>query len=317
MYLGGTKSTKELLSEGRGSILGVNELDVAVGRMAARQRSLIHREQALALGMSVRQFQARTAAGLYVRAQPRVFRVVGAPVTWEQQVLAACMSAGGGAAASHRSAAQLWGLRGVDAAPVEVTVPTDWRPSLTDVVVHRSGAVDVVRRRGIPVTTPAATLLVLGSTVDANTLGSAVEDAIFRRLTTAARLASMVERLGRPGRGGTAALRRVLEERGDEAATESVLEDMMARLLRRAGMRGFERQYWVAGVRLDFAKPEKKLGIEVNGAAFHSGAADVQRNCAKINRLLALGWRVLQFTWADVRYRADDVVGEIELAVAA
>ena len=68
----------------------MNPLDVAVAQVAARQRSLVHRDQALAPGMTVRQFQARSQLGLYVRAQRNVFRLEGRPVTWEQQVLAAC-----------------------------------------------------------------------------------------------------------------------------------------------------------------------------------------------------------------------------------
>ena len=156
--------------------------------------------------------------------------------------------------------------------------------------------------------------MVLGSVVGPATLASAAEDAIFRGLTTYERL---VEMAARSGRHGSSALRRLLEERGARAATESILEDMMVRLLRRAGIDDYERQYWVEGVRLDFARPATKLGIEVNGMAFHTGADDLQRNCRKLNRLLAVGWRVLQFTWADVRYRPDDVVAELTLAEAA
>ena len=168
-------------------------------------------------------------------------------------------------------------------------------------------------------TTAGSTLLVLGSVVDAATLESAVEDAILRRLTTPARLAEMIDRIGGPGRRGTAALRQVLEERGglDAAATESVLEDRMDRLLRRAGIDDFERQYEVGGVRLDFACPARRLGIEVDGLAFHSRADDRQRDWRKLNRLLALGWRILHFTWADLRDRPDDVLAQLAMAMAA
>ncbi len=264
--------------------------------------------------MTLRQFQTRTKSGLYVRMQPAVVRLAGAPVTWEQQVLAACMAAGPGAAASHRSAAMLWALRGFERAPVEITVPAERCPRLSDVVLHRAPTVDLVRYRGIPVTTAASTLLVLGSVVDGAVLESAVEDAILRRLTTFERL---VETAGQSGRHGSAVLRRLLAERGPGAATESVLEDEMARLLRQAGIHDFERQYEVGGVRLDFACPPRKLGVEVNGLAFHSGAGDLQRNCRKLNRLLALGWRILQFTWADIRYRPADVLAQLAMAMAA
>jgi len=292
----------------------VNPLDVAVAKVAARQRSLVHRDQTRALGMTLRQFQGRTNAGLYVRSQPNVVRMADAPVTWEQRVLAACMSAGDGAAASHRSAALLLGLRGVEQAPVEITVPGSRRPTLYDVVLHRSPATECTPRRGIPVTSPATTLLVLGAVVDDATLESAVEDAVLRRLTTVRALTDMLGRLGRSGRDGSGALRRVLEERGGGAATESILEDMMVRLLRRAGWPTPERQFRVSDVRLDLAYPARKLGIEVHGVAFHSATADVQRNAAKLNRLLALGWRILQFTWADIRYRPGSVLDQLAMA---
>lgn len=81
----------------RGSLFDVNVLDVAVARVAARQRSLVHRDQARALGMTLRQFQTRTRSGLYVRSQPNVVRLAAAPESWEQQVLAACLSVGHGA----------------------------------------------------------------------------------------------------------------------------------------------------------------------------------------------------------------------------
>jgi very-short-patch-repair endonuclease len=295
----------------------VNELDVAVAQMAARQRSLIHRDQARSLGMTLRQYQARTRSGLYVRSQPNVVRLASSPVSWGQRLLAACMSAGDGTVASHRAAALLWGLRGIEQAPVEITVPPGRRPTLYEVVVHRAAVADdeTTVRQGIPVTGPTASLVSLGAVLGPAALESAVEDALLRRLTTVKRLLAAVGQVGGPGRMGRAALRRVLEERGpDAAATESVLEDMMVRLLRAAGIDDFERQYWVGGYRLDFASPARKLGIEVNGVAFHSASDDVQRNCRKLNRLRALGWRILQFTWADLRYRPDDVLADLSLA---
>lgn len=318
MYLRGINPSKIVDVAGSWFTFRVNTIDVALAQVAARQRSLVHRDQALALGMTVRQFQARTKSGLYLREQPNVFRLAGVPVTWEQRVLAACMAAGTGAVASHRCAALLWGLRGIEQAPVEVTVPLDRRPRLTDVVVHRMAVADHATRWGIPVTSATSTLAVLGAFVDAATLESAVEHAIFRRLTSPQRLLEYLEKLGPRGVNGSAALRRVLEERGPgAAATESVLEDEVARLLRAAGIYDFERQYWVEGYRLDFAAPPIKLGLEVNGVAFHSAAIDVQRNCHKLNRLVALGWRVLQFTAADIRRRPRRVVGELSSAMAA
>jgi very-short-patch-repair endonuclease len=74
----------------------------------------------------------------------------------------------------------------------------------------------------------------------------------------------------------------------------------------------------VGRVRLDFAYPHLRLGIEADSRTWHGGRADVQRNRDKGNVLVAHGWRVLHFTWADVRRRPRDVVDAVgeELALA-
>ena len=49
--------------------------------------------------------------------------MAGAPATWHQRLMAACLVGGPGAVASHRSAGALWGLDGLAPGPIEVTVP--------------------------------------------------------------------------------------------------------------------------------------------------------------------------------------------------
>ncbi len=122
-------------------------------------------------------------------------------------------------------------------------------------------------------------------------------------------LTTTLERLGRPGRRGAAVLRALVEERDSATApTQSVLEDALLRVLRKGGLPDPVRQYAVAGVRLDFAYPLLKLGIEADSRIWHGGRTDVQRNSEKANRLVACGWRVLRFTSFDVRRRPAYVV---------
>ena len=89
-------------------------------------------------------------------------------------------------------------------------------------------------------------------------------------------------------------------------------------MLRRAGLPEPVRQHVVGGVRLDFAYPSIKLGIEADSRLWHGGRTDVQRNSDKANVLVAHGWRVLRFTWSDVRrrpaYVVDTVARELVLA---
>lgn len=278
--------------------------------IAGEQHGVVHRRQ---MALTPSQIKTRAAQGLLVPVHRNVYRVSGAPRTWEQDLAAACLAGGTAAVASHRSAALLWRLRGIERAPVEITVPRTRQPQLGRVVVHRLrelATADVTRRSGIPVTTPARTLLDLGAVASEDTVESALEDAILRGLVSFDHLRRTLERAGAQGRDGTAVLRRLLDERDpDTEPTESVLEDMLVRVLRGAGLPAPLRQHWIraAGyrpIRIDLAYPEQRVAIEADSRLFHSGRADLQRDSAKRNLLVALGWRPLAFTWDDVLRRS-------------
>ncbi|HEX2023753.1 MAG TPA: hypothetical protein VHF00_03560 [Acidimicrobiales bacterium] len=295
-------------------------IDVTVNRLAARQYSLAHRQQVLDVGMTARQIQARLNAGWLVPVHQSVYRVGDGAPPPEQPVMAACLATRG--VASHRSAGVLWGLRGIQAPVAEITLLGDRRRPLPGVRVHRTGMlepIDVSRVRRIPVTTPARTLLDLGAVAAAEVVESALEDALMRRLVSFDLLARTLERLGGPGRSGAGVLRALVEERDPATApTQSVFEDAVLRVLRKAGLPEPVRQHTVAGVRLDFAYPLHRLGIEADSRIWHGARTDVQRNSDKANRLLAHGWRVLHFTWFDLRHRPEYVVACVarELALA-
>jgi very-short-patch-repair endonuclease len=300
----------------------VKPIDVAFNRLAARQYSLAHRQQALDLGMTRRQIQARLDAGWLLPMHRSVYRLPGSPASPEQSLLGACLAAGDGAVASHRSAARLWSLRGVEDAPTEITVAGPRHLRLPGVVIHSTGRLDPIdrfRRAGIPVTTPARTLLDLGSVVPAWVVEPALEDALMRRLVTFQLLTNTLERLGGSGRRGAAVLRTLVEERDPATApTQSMLEDLLFRVVRRGGLPAPLRQYEVAGVRLDGAYPEFRLGLEADSRIWHGARVDVQRNTDKANILLAHGWRVLRFTMFDLTRRVPYVLGSIgtQLALA-
>lgn len=66
--------------------------------------------------------------------------------------------------------------------------------------------------------------------------------------------------------------------------------------------------------RLDFAYPSLKLAIEVDGYAWHWDPDRVAADHARRNRLLAQGWRVLVYTWVQIRDHPDEVACEIRAA---
>src|SRR5678815_1231604 len=51
--------------------------------------------------------------------------------------------------------------------------------------------------------------------------------------------------------------------------------------------------------RFDFAWPEIKLAVEIEGQGRHQTFIGFRRDCDKYNEALALGWRVLRFPAAD------------------
>src|SRR5204863_7233544 len=128
-------------------------MDAEIRRIAAGQMGLVSREQALTACLSPGQIARHVRTGRWQRVQPNVYRVAGAPVTWEQRILAAVLSAGPSAVASHLSAAALWAFRQVTPDWAEITVDAG-RPRLTGILVHRVDKfpdADRCEVRGIPV----------------------------------------------------------------------------------------------------------------------------------------------------------------------
>jgi len=120
------------------------------------------------------------------------------------------------------------------------------------------------------------------------------------------------------GRHGTPRLARLASAATD--GTRSAAERVMAGLLRRAGITG-----WVPNAAItdgagligygDFTFAGLRLVIEIDGQAFHTDASRFQRDRARQNRLVAAGWTVLRFTWADLRDRPNRVTVEIRTMI--
>jgi hypothetical protein len=283
--------------------------------------ALIARWDALAFGLSVTQIHGYLEKGTWERIHRGVYRATSAPRTERQLIRAACLAAGAGATASHRSAAWLWGL--VERPPgwPEITVTTAWAPRLQRVRVHRSGDLDGTRRilrYGIPTTTPLRTLVDLGAVVAAPTLTEVVDRALATRLVTLEALTAEMNRLSRRGRRGPGRLRDVLGERGlIGAPSPSVLESRMLRVIvaHKLPVPAVEVIVGPDGdYRLDFAYLEIKLAMEVDGYSWHFTPEQLQRDHERRNKLQNNGWRVLVFTWLDVTRRPHMVAAAIHEA---
>jgi very-short-patch-repair endonuclease len=294
----------------------------ALDALARAQHGLVTGEQATThLGPSrkARWVQERRLLSV----QPGVFRLAGAPETWHQALHAAVLAAD--AVVSHRSAAELWGLMR-PAGYVEVSIPPQRRPRLRPpAVAHRIKDLRpdlAARREGLPLTDPARTIVDLGLVLPTWSVSGALNRGLATRLLTIGQAAHLREVLARRGRNGTGVVGEILERRlltggGDQSELETVLHRLIEG--HDLPLPVLQHEVWHAGrlvARIDAAYPDLQLAIEVDGYEHHSAPEAFQRDRTRQNALVALGWTVLRFTWADVVRRPTVVAGEIAAARA-
>ena len=288
---------------------------------AMRNHGLVTRDGLLA-EFTRRQIDYRVACGLLVPVHPGVYRVAGAPVTWKQHLHAACLAAGPGSAVSHRAATAWWGIDGGVPGIVEIAVPRPEWYRLDGVrQVHRATDLlehHVVVRDGIRVTTPTRSLIDLGAVAPWWIVDRAYGHAIGLKLTTAAAMRRTVDELSRKGRSGVGVMRRVLEERGDLAPSDSWLAAKGDRLLQRYGITSGITDYeiWDGGrfvAKVDRAWPDIKFCLEWDGDERHLGdtAADVERQ----NALSDAGWEFRRFGRRHVVHEELYVVTTVRRAI--
>ena len=243
-------------------------------------------------------------------------------------MLAGCLAAGDDAVASHRSAARIWKLIAPSDDTVEITVPRRSGPRPRGTIVHRSGdlvpAHTTVRNR-IPATNPLRTIVDLAAVLSPDEVEDALDAGLaYPSLFSVAAVEATRAQLAQHGRAGTGVLRRVLQERvlGD-AVSDSELEKRMGRLLKWAGLPKAVFHYVVctpAGLFLaevDFAYPELKLAIEVDGFGAHRTPRAMAKDFVRQNGLVPYGWRVLRFTWRQVTRQPEMVAAAIRAALEA
>lgn len=298
------------------------ETSAIIDELARAQHGLVTSEQAVrALGPGVK--GRWVAAGRLVSVQPSVFRVLGAPETWHQSVLAASLASGG--VVSHRSAAEVWGLI-QPAGYVEVAAKPEHKTALRPpAVLHRIADLDpavAVDRHGLRITDPVRTVIDLGLVLPKWSVSDALSRGLTTRLLGIAEVDRLRSELSRRGRNGVGIMRELLEARMLTANTEeSVLEARFVDLVRLHDLPrpAFQHEIWHAGrfmARVDAAYPDILLAIEIDGYAAHSSPDAFQRDRTRQNRLVALGWTVLRFTFADIVKEATAVASAIQQARA-
>lgn len=276
----------------------------AITEVARSQRGLVTRAQAHHHGLSDRAIARRIERGAWTALRPGVYVVGGAPASWEQRVLAACLAGGPDVVASHRTALRLWEFVRASGR-IEVLIPSRRRVRLESVTVHQSLLLPAIDRRtlaGIPITTVARTIADASARQDPRVVGRWIDDAMRRHRLDLLELRSCIARLSGPGRRNLRMVREALAIRlpGYDPG-DSELEIRALRALASAGLAIPVQQHRVVRADgtpafIDLAYPDAKVAIELDGWDAHGTRSAFDPDRIRRNELTLLGWRVYQFT---------------------
>jgi very-short-patch-repair endonuclease/predicted transcriptional regulator of viral defense system len=274
--------------------------DGRIAGLAARQYGVVSWWQLIDAGVSRGAIAHRLAHGRLHRVHRGVYLVGHPTMPRLAAEAAAVLACGEGAVLSHQSAAKLWQILDDDNAGIHVTVVGNHRrhPSIR---MHRTASLDandVARRHGLPLTSPARTLLDLSEVVSSRQLERAVEEAERRHLVGASRLHALLQRS--PGRRGAAALRALLECTAGPTLTRSEAEERLLALVRAARLPHPELNVRVAGCEVDFLWRDAGLVVEVDGFAYHSTRAAFERDRRRDAKLQSAGFAVVRVTWRQI-----------------
>ncbi|ODQ89697.1 DUF559 domain-containing protein [Mycolicibacterium holsaticum] len=278
-----------------------------------RHDGVITLAQARHAGLSQKAVQRRVSSGHWRRCTRGVYFAADRPFTDAARIRAAVWGYGSQAAASGLAAAWWHGLTRFAPDIVEVTVPRNSHGrSRAGCRVRRRdlGISDVIEHSGLRLT--ALDLTVVEAAVQRGG-GAGLLDSALQRHVTLRQL--WRAHLRNKGRYGSPRARRLLYAASDGARSEA--ERLLLKLLRSAGVTGWQANHPCGPYTIDVAFRELKIAIEVDGWAFHSDQQAFQHDRRRQNYLILHGWQVLRFTWLDLVEYPQRVLAAIRSAISA
>ncbi|MGI9019854.1 MAG: DUF559 domain-containing protein [Solirubrobacterales bacterium] len=263
-------------------------LDAAIACLAEGRHGVFALAEGVALGLTKQKAARRIAAkrwwrlhvGVYSVVPPRLLRPEG---HW----LAAALACGRGAVVSHTQAAALWEIRHSPSGLIHITVPTTAgrkrRPGIT---IHRSSTLlpsQTTIRDSIPVTQPARTLADLRPVLSKDDWERVRSRALDHHFD-----------LGALGDGAVPSF--------------SEIEERLRSLCRRHSLPSPTGQQVIGPYTVDFLWSEARLVVEVDDFRTHGPRHTFESDRERDAWLQLQGYRVVRFTWRQLRYEPARVV---------
>jgi len=291
-----------------------------IAALADRQHGVAARSQLLAVGIGRGAIEKLLRRRWLIPLHRGVYAVGHRRLRQEGRWLAAVLAAGPGAALSHRDAAALHRIRRTpDSIRVTVSTPTHAR-TIDGVWINARRALtdeDRTEVSGIPVTSPARTLVDLAPMLTTAQLQSTLGETDRRGLLDVQAVVQALRRTkGRHGQGHrrlTAALDAHLQAGAVLARSE--LEERFLDLVLETGLPRPLLNAPAAGFEVDALWPDQRVVVEMDGWADHSGRQAAAKDRDKTNRLQAAGYLVLRFMHGDLVARPAEVAATIRGAL--
>ncbi len=285
-------------------------------RLASDHQGAVKRAELLLAGVSRHVIDRRARDGDLHRVHRGVYLAghkVQAELAAEHAALLAC---GEHALISHRSAAYLWAM--IDERPedVEVTLVGRRCRRKLGVRIHHVAWIDprdVRRKGGVPLTSPARTLVDFASGAASQETARAAAEARVNGLLRDTDLQCALERSR--GRHGARAIRALLCREGESTLTRSEAERRLRRLIgdARLPLPGFNVR--LDGYLVDAVWIAQRLIVEVDGFRFHGHRAAFERDRKRDATLVAVGYRVIRVTWRQITEEPLAVVATLAQAL--
>jgi len=276
---------------------------------AARQHRVVARWQLLDAGLRGWVVDHRLELGWLHPVYRGVYAVGTADLTRYGRWMAGVLACGPHAVLSHRSAADLWGLR-VGGSRVEVSVPGARRKRPRSILLHQPKQLPT-RDRGwienIPVTSLARTLVDLAAVVKPERLDNAFEEAERIGELDLRALEEVCARSN--GKKGVAEITRLIAERRIPDDTREGMEREFAAILRAAGLPIPSFNVLVEGYVVDALWPDYRLIAEIDSWAFHDKTRkSFEDERVRKNELKLAGYEIVEIT-AGQMPRAAEIIG--------
>ena len=267
--------------------------DARIAELAGRQRGYVKRKQLLALGVKRSAIARRVDVGRLIPDHAGVYAVGHLSKDPLDRAFGAVLACGEGAVLSHASAATLWGIYRHWRRPFHVTAPSGH--TREGIVVHRNSLHrrDRTRQLGIPVTSPARTLLDKAPNLTDKALTRAVNDLRLQGFLNRSDLVELLIRC--PRHPGAARLRPFAEVQ--HGPTRSEFEDAFHAFTERYGLPTALVNTKLHGFEVDAYFPAEGVVVELDGWDFHSSVHSFKSDREQDAALLALGIVTIRITW--------------------